>query len=437
MAGKRIDRISSEYKQAMAQCLRSLKDPRVQGLVSITRCDVTNDLRYARIHISVYGDEAAGKKAVQGLRSASGYLRREAAQKVGLRAAPEPIFLLDDSITYGADILSVLNKLEQQPPAPAITVKYTLDDACSLIERSDNFLILTHIRPDGDTLGSASALCRALRYAGKTAYVLRNPEATEKYDFLFDSLIADESYVPETVIAVDTASASMLPKCADAYKNRVDLLIDHHASSSLYSRALYCEPEAAAVGELILKVIDKLELTLDRDMAEGIYCAVLTDTGCFRFSNTTDQTFEVARRCHIAGADLFALNLKLFMVKSRSRVAVETYVMNNIQFETGGHIAYCSIKNSVITSLGVTPDDLDDISSILRYIEGVDISIVLTEYDYGIKVSVRTAPGYDAGAICRKFDGGGHAAAAGCTVKDDIDNVCRDLIAAAADELNK
>ena len=415
----------------MAACLRTLKDPRVQGFVSITRCDVTNDLRYARVYVSVLGDELAGKKAVQGLKSASGYLRREVAQKVGLRAAPEPMFFLDDSISYGTDILSILNKIESKPVAPPITVRYTLDDACALLERSDNFLILTHLRPDGDTLGSACALCRALRFAGKTAYVLENVEAGEKYSFLFDTLLAPEGYEPETVVAVDTASASMLPENAKKYENRVDLLLDHHASSRDYARAVYTETSAAAVGEIILKVIDKLDLTLDLSMAEGLYTAVSTDTGCFRFSNTTAQTFETARRCAAAGAELFDLNLKLFMVKSRGRIAVEGMVMKDVRFDAEGRIASCVIRRAEMDSVGATDDDLDDISSVIRYIEGVEIAVIVTEYEGKSKVSVRSAASYDAGELCREFGGGGHAAAAGCTLSEDAEEVREMLVKAA------
>lgn len=435
MAGKRIDRISSEYKQAMASSLRTLKDPRVQGLVSITRCEVTADLRYARIFVSVFGDEAAGKRAMQGLRSASGFLRREVAQKTGLRAAPEPLFSLDDSISHGTDILSILNKIEQKPSAPAVTVRYTLDEACALLERSDRFLILTHIRPDGDTLGSAAALCMALRALGKEAFLLHNAEASEKYDFILAGLIAGQEYTPDTVVAVDTAAASMLPANAQPYRDRVDLLIDHHSLSREYSRAVYSEPAAAATGEIILKVLDFFHVPLDRAMAQAIYTAISTDTGCFRFSNTTAQTFETARRCAQAGADLFALNLSLFMIKTRSRIGLEARVLHDVRFDADGRIASCTISAQTIEALGATRDDMDDISSIVRYIEGVEIGIVVTQYNADAKVSVRTSRDYDAAQLCQQFGGGGHAAAAGCTLQEDIELVREKFVQAAIAQL--
>ncbi len=113
MATNRIGRISSEYTKALAEVMRTLKDPRIQGLVSITRCDVTGDLRYANVYVSVLGaTEKECKDVLKGLKSASGYLRREVSRRVDLRAAPEPIFKLDDSIKRGTDILSVLNTLD-------------------------------------------------------------------------------------------------------------------------------------------------------------------------------------------------------------------------------------------------------------------------------------------------------------------------------------
>ncbi len=431
MAANRIDRISSEYKQCLAEALRELKDPRVQGLVSITKCEVTGDLRYARVFVSVYGDDAAGKRAMQGLRSATGFLRREVAQKIGLRAAPEPMFTLDRSISHGSEILSILNRIESAPDPAPITVHDTLEEACERLARMDRILILTHLRPDGDTLGSASALCRILRALDKEAYVMKNPEATVKYDFILSDLLAPDAYAPDAVVAVDTAAATMLPECAQKYANRVDLLFDHHESSREYARASYCEPKAAAVGEIILKALDYFELELDRKTAEAIYVAVSTDTGCFRFSNTCAQTFETARRCAQAGADMFDINLSMFMIKTRSRIGLESQVLHDVQFDADGRIASCTISAQTIDRLGATRDDMDDISSIVRYIEGVEIGIVVTQYGEEAKVSVRCAREYNAAALCRPFGGGGHAAAAGATLKEDIETVRAKFVDAA------
>lgn len=437
MANTRINRISSEYMQALAACMRTLKDPRVQGFVSITRCEVTNDLRYAKVYVSVLGDENAERDALRGLRSAAGYLRREVAQKVGLRAAPEPQFHLDDSIRHGATILSVMNDMENAPPPPPVTVRYTAEEAAALLKERDNFLIITHRRPDGDTLGSAAALCLALRALGKTACLFQNPEVTPKYRWLVKGLEAGETFAPETVLSVDIADLTLFPADAKPYGNRIDLSIDHHNSSRAFSRALWCDPHAAATGEMILHIIDLLEVPLDENIADAVYTAISTDTGCFKFSSVSADTFTAAARCAAAGADIAGLNLELFIIKSPSRIKLEGAVQANMQFFESGRIALVKIDRDMIESMHISIDDLDGIAAIPRNIEGVEIGITVTEQDDGCKVSVRTCAHINAAEICEKFGGGGHRAAAGCNIAEDIDAVGAQLVAAARDVIQK
>lgn len=437
MANTRINRISSEYMQALAACMRTLKDPRVQGFVSITRCEVTNDLRYAKVFISVLGDERAQKEAMRGLRSAAGYLRREVAQRVGLRAAPEPVFQLDDSIRHGAEIFSVLNDIERAPVPPPVTVKYTKEEAAALLQERDNFLILTHRRPDGDTLGSACALCLALRALDKTAYLFHNPEVTPRYQWLVDGLEAGEDYEPETVLSVDIADLTLFPTEARVYSNRVDLSIDHHDSSRAFSRALWSDPHAAAVGELILQLVDELGLELDENMADAIYTAISTDTGCFRFSNVTEKTYLTAARCAAAGADIAGLNLELFIIKSPSRLKLEGEIQHSMQFYESGRIALVKITREMLEATHATVDDQDGIAAISRNVEGVEIGITVTEQAEDCKISVRTSPRINAAEICGKFGGGGHRAAAGCNISADINTVGEQLVAAAREVLLK
>ncbi len=435
MANTRINRISSEYMQALAACMRTLKDPRVQGFVSITRCEVTNDLRYAKVFISVLGDETARRDAMRGLRSAAGYLRREVAQKVGLRAAPEPVFHLDDSIRHGAEILSVLNDIESAPTPPPVTVRYTMEEAAALLRERDGFLIITHRRPDGDTLGSASALCLILRALGKTAYLFRNPEVTPRYRWLVDGLEADTDFAPETVLSVDVGDLSLFPVDAAVWGHRVDLSIDHHDSARAFSRALWSNARAAATGEMILRLADALEVPLDENMADAIYTAISTDTGCFRFSNVTADTFRTAARCVEAGADVAGLNLELFIIKSPSRLKLEGEVQHSLEFFESGRIAIVKITRAMLDATHASVDDQDGIAAIPRNVEGVEIGITVTEQEEDCKVSVRTSSRINAADICSRFGGGGHRAAAGCNIAEDINTAGEQLVAAAREVL--
>jgi phosphoesterase RecJ-like protein len=437
MANTRTARISSEYMQALCASMRTLKDPRVQGFVSVTRCEVTNDLRYAKVYISVLGDERAERDAMKGLKSAAGYLRRDVAGRVGLRAAPEPVFHLDDSIRHGAEILSVINDIENAPPPPPVTVRYTAEEAANFLKEHDNYLIITHRRPDGDTLGSASALCLALRGIGKTAFLFDNPETTPKYGFLSEGLTIGADFAPESVLSVDIADAALFPEGAKLYANRIDLSIDHHDSSRAFSRALWCNSAAAATGEMVLRMVDLLGAELDERIANNLYTAIATDTGCFKFSNVSAETFTAAARCTAAGANIAELNLELFIKKSPNRLRLEGEVQANMEFFEGGKIALVKISRDLIRELSVSIDDLDGIAAIPRNVEGVEIGITVTEQDDACKVSVRTSRGTNAAEVCIPFGGGGHRAAAGCTVNEEIDKAGELLVASAKNILNK
>ena len=157
------------------------------------------------------------------------------------------------------------------------------------LQQRDKFLLITHTRPDGDTLGSGGALCCALRRMGKQAYLLKNEEATEKYLPYVGGYFAPVDYEYETVIAVDTADVTMFPK---GFTGKVDLCIDHHGSNSGYAERTFVSPHTAACGELILEVIEALCGDVSKEEANLLYIAVSTDTGCFQYMNTNSDNVD-------------------------------------------------------------------------------------------------------------------------------------------------
>ena len=174
-----------------------------------------------------------------------------------------------------------------------------LDCADWLLSR-DHFVILTHRKPDGDTIGSAAGLCRGLRSLGKTAHILENPEVTPLYAPLAEGLTKPEPEEGDILIAVDVAADTMLPRVYDHLKNSIDLRIDHHGSGREYTPAEHVDSESAACAEIIWELLLDMEVEPDEKMAEAIYVGVSTDTGCFRFANTTAHTFDVAGDCAAA-----------------------------------------------------------------------------------------------------------------------------------------
>ena len=431
MASNRIGRINEEIQKELSALFRTLKDPRVSatGMVSITRVDTTGDLRYARVYISCLNKEHE-KDVMKGLKSASGYLRRELGRALSLRYTPELQFLADDSIQYGAHILEVLRTVEREDEAKNKPRTVELDEAVELLRGMDNVLILTHVRPDGDTVGCAAGLCAALRALGKTAYLLPNPELTETCRPYFEPYAAPEDFAPDAVVSTDIATPGLLPENAKAYLGRIDLALDHHPSFQSFARCNHARPEAAACGELIYDVVRALNV-MTEDVALALYLAISTDTGGFIYNNTTAHTHAVAA----ALMELLPLHLcqqinkTFFRTKSFRRLQLESTMVEEAEFCDLDRVVFLSVPMSLMEELEATETDAEDLSSLGPQIEGVDCAVTMRELRPDVwKISLRSnTRRVNATNICAALGGGGHAAAAGCTVEGDYETA-RDAV---------
>ena len=290
----------------------------------------------------------------------------------------------------------------------------TRNEAAEFLLKNDNFTILTHRKPDGDTLGSAAALCLGLRSLGKRAHILENPETGSRLAFLAEGLTKGEAAPEDTVIAVDVAAPGMLPKCFAGFAERTALRLDHHGSSTPFAAMELVDGTSASCAELIRDVLRQMGVSLDRDMANALYVGISTDTGCFRYANTTANTFRTAADCAEAGADIFRLNQLLFETNSLAKLRMHAWIAEHLRLFDGGKKAIVAIPRAVEDLIGVTEEDMDNISSFPRTVEGVCLAVTLRQTKEGLtKISARAVPGYDAAAVCGHFGGGGHKGAAG------------------------
>ena len=307
----------------------------------------------------------------------------------------------------------------------------TRSETAQFLTGHDSFAIVTHRRPDGDTVGSAAVLCLGLRQLGKTAYILENPEITEKYAPLHRGLTKQQATPEDTVVSVDVASPNMLGDAFRPLEQRIALRIDHHSTATSFTPYELVDPDAAACGEIVYDVLTEMGVALDMPMATALYTAVSTDTGCFRYANTTAHTLRTAAACKEAGADTFSLNQALFETNSLARLRLQGWLVENALFLQEGKIVLCALPLSKEQELGLTEDDLENISGFPRTIAGVQIAAMLRqEPDGRIKLSVRAVPGCDAAAICAKFGGGGHKGAAGASMTMTMAEAVDTLIAA-------
>ena len=284
----------------------------------------------------------------------------------------------------------------------------------------DGYLILTHVRPDGDTVGCAAALCTALREQGKTAWVLPNPETTAIFTPYLAGLLAPEGYQPQTVVSVDMAARGLFPENAQQYLERVDLAFDHHPSQEFFAQNTCLDAQRAACGELMFDVIRQWG-PVSQAVALPLYVAVSTDTGCFVYSNTSPATHAVAAALLATGIDFYPINRRHFRTRSFKRLQLESLLTAGMELLDEGQLAIVTLTLDMIAQVGAKEEDLDDISAFVGGVEGVHTGVTIRELRPGVcKISLRTEPGeLNASAVCGKLGGGGHAAAAGATVEGD------------------
>ncbi|HBT65393.1 MAG TPA: exopolyphosphatase [Ruminococcaceae bacterium] len=303
--------------------------------------------------------------------------------------------------------------------------------AAAALREADKILIMTHHYPDGDTLGSGVALCRALHKLGKTARVECSDPIPEKYDYIFANLQETAWFEPEFICAVDIADTRLLGEKLSVYADGVSLCIDHHGSNTLYAQKLLLIPEYAATTMIITEVIRALDVEIDREIATAVYTGIATDTGCFKYSNTTSYTLRMAADMLDYGVDSEMINRTMFDIKSRARIELERLALDNMRFYLGDRCAIMCIMTDMIEKSGADEDDMEGLAPLPRQIEGVWVGVTMREKRDGtFKVSVRTGSHADASAICVLLGGGGHVQAAGCMIDGPVDKAIETMLGA-------
>jgi len=301
-----------------------------------------------------------------------------------------------------------------------------VEESVRLLLSKDEFLILTHRNPDGDTVGSACALCSALRRAGKTAYLYPNSDLNAKFRCYAEPYNAPEGYEGSYTVAVDISVEKLFPQ---GYEGSVDFCVDHHPTNSSYADELLLTDKAAACGETVLLMIENMHGGLTAEEATLLYLAVSTDTGRYLHGNTNADTFRLSARLYEYGADMQRINTEFFKKVSKARIQLEGMLYSGMRFYFGGLCTVARLTRAMLTECGAAPEDLEDLANIPGRVEGSKIAVFIKELDdNSVKVSVRTEGEYSAIDICSVFGGGGHRAASGCNIAQDIDSAEASLI---------
>lgn len=303
-----------------------------------------------------------------------------------------------------------------------------VEKCARLLKSKDNILILTHAHPDGDTLGSAFALCRALLSLGKKAKVKCADVIQSKYDYLFEDINVPD-FDEDFIVAVDVATENLLGDLADVYAGRVDLCIDHHGTNTHYAKKLLLNADAAAACEIVFKVIKALGVKIDLGIANCLYTGLTTDTGCFRYASATSNTYRAAAELIDLGVDNGRINRIMFETKTKTYAALERMALEGMQFFCDERVCVITITQEMYKRTGSNEQETEAIAPLTRQIEGVEIGITIREKaDKSCKSSIRTFESVDASKLASAFGGGGHKQAAACRFDCGVEDAKKMLV---------
>jgi len=313
----------------------------------------------------------------------------------------------------------------------------TFEEIGRAFREHQRFAILSHVRPDGDALGSQLALALSLNQLGKDIRVWNEDGMLEKYSFLARAQLLTKppsgAEDVDVAIALDTAIQNRLGTAFQAIRTaKLWINIDHHPSNPGYGDLVYVDPAAPATGQILFELIKSERLPFDRAIAEDLYVAISTDTGSFQYPNTTARTFEIAAELVRAGVDVGRINQQVYENYPRRRVELLRELLRTMRFEGGGRVASFSLSLKTAAELGVLPEDNEGLIDHLRAIRGVIVAVFFEELPDGkVRVSMRSkSEKTDVCAICQKFGGGGHTLAAGARVRGSLAEVEQKILGA-------
>ena len=333
-----------------------------------------------------------------------------------------------------------MNTADAAPPKTNQT-NSTFAEIAAVLREHESFVVLSHVRPDGDALGSQIAMGLALQKLGKKIKVWNEEGLLEKFSFLpGGELVSFPPNEPENfdvVLALDTATRQRLGDnvLAAVGSAKVWINIDHHPSNPRYGDLVHIDPIAPATGQILFELLQSQDLPLDESIAENLFAAISTDTGSFQYQNTTARTFEIAADILRCGIKVGALSQKLYESYPRRRIELLRVLLDRMRFDADGKVASFSLPLATANELGVIPEDNEGLIDHLRAIQGVIIAIFFEELeDSKVRVSMRSKDERaDVCAICVSFKGGGHKLAAGARVPGALDDVAKRVTEAAVE----
>jgi len=304
-----------------------------------------------------------------------------------------------------------------------------LNEIVSVLKKSNKILILPHVSVDGDGLGSSLALALALKKMSKEVNVYLEEEIPYVYNFLPGAHMAEvysgQKTEADAVVVLDTGDLGRLGRRAELLDNsRVTINIDHHNTNSGFALYNFVQAASSSVGEIVYQLIRMAGLDIDADISTCLYVAIATDTGGFRYANTTSLTHQITADLINNGVNVADVSQRVFDSVSLEKVRLMGSAISSLEILEAGKVALITVTEDMIKAAGAKEEDCDGLVNIGRNIRGVEVAALLRQTDAGeVRVNLRSNAYVDVSAIASLYSGGGHKKAAGCTIKGDIEAV--------------
>lgn len=307
----------------------------------------------------------------------------------------------------------------------------TLDNILEEINKANSIVILTHENPDGDAVGTALALYNALKQYGKNPDIII-PEYSKVFEFLpgIDD-IKKESNVEkyDLAISVDCATIKMLNGFANYFESaKMKIDIDHHGTNTMYGDINFVNPVAPACAQILITILDYIGMEITKDIGSCILTGIITDTGGFKYSGVTAETFEFVAWLLNKGVNVSKIYRQVLQVKTKANFELHRIASDRIEFLEDGKIAFTYITEEDEQKVGAQNGDHEGIVEVGRDVEGVEVSIFVRQTEKGCKVSLRSNDYVNVSDVCLMFGGGGHQKAAGALIQGSIEQVKEKLL---------
>lgn len=317
-----------------------------------------------------------------------------------------------------------------------------LTDVANILNKYDNFLISSHKRPEGDSIGSEMAMYLILKKLNKKAVIVNEDSVPENLDFIRFTEIKKMPKVKrlkfDAVIILDCGNLERIGKTDSLPYSRPIINIDHHISNIKFGDAHWIDPASSSTAEMLFFLAQHLQVPLDKKIALSIYVGILTDTGAFRFSNTTARTMHVCSK--LLEFDIKPEQIADLIYNRRSFAMIRLLgeALSNLKTDFNGQIAWIKITNAMLQDTKSETSDSEYFFEFIRMIEAVEASIIFSPLgDNKTKVSLRSKGDLDVGKIASFFNGGGHKLASGAEIEGSCEEVELKVIKKIKEELKK